>query len=247
LRFEGHRGSYDFREDEFFAGTSLRQALNRDANTVGFSWREALTPLTTFAVKTEYEQDRFTYSTFKDSNGLRIMPGFEFDPNALVGGRAYVGYRRFDTLDSTVPDYSGLVADVSANYRLHATRFDVGFTRDITYSYEVQEPYYVLSDVVVQVIQKITHNWDVLGLASRQWLGYREVTTAAPNTADRLDKSYAAGGGIGYELSEDLRVGVNVTYYGRTSNAVTFNHYNGLRFGASFTYGVSSLPGLFKK
>jgi hypothetical protein len=247
LRFEAHQGSVDFREDEFFAGTSLREALNRDVNTAGFSWRESLTPLTTFAVKTEYEQDRFTYSPFKNANGLRIMPGFEFDPVALIGGKVYLGYQKFDAIDSTVPDYSGLVADVGANYRLRATKFDVGFKRDITYSYEVNEPYYVLSDVSLNVIQKITHHWDLLGLASRQWLGYRRAITAGADGTDRLDRSYGVGGGVGYELSDDLRVGVNAIYYGRTSNTVSSNAYNGLRVGASISYGLSKSPGLSNK
>jgi hypothetical protein len=132
IRVEGHHEGYAFREDEFFGGVNLGNALDRDVNTTGVSWREALTPLTTFAVRTEYEQDRFKYSPFKDANGFRVMPGFDFDPLALIGGKVYVGYRHFNALDASVPDYSGLVADVSANYRLHATKFDVLFARDIT-------------------------------------------------------------------------------------------------------------------
>ena len=177
LRFEGHRSSLDFNADEFFAGTSLREALNRDVTITGASWRESLTPLTVFSVKTEYEQDRFTYSPFKDANGLRVMPGFEFDPGALIGGKVYVGYRKFNAIDPALPDFQGLVADVAANYRLRATRLDVDFTRDIAYSYEVTEPYYVLSNVGLQALQKITHHWDLLGKVSRQWLSYTQVET----------------------------------------------------------------------
>lgn len=240
LRFEAHHASVDFKDSEFFAGANLRDTLNRDVSTTGASWREALTPLTMFAVKTEYEQDRFSYSPIKDSNGLRVMPGFEFAPVALISGKVYVGYRRFDAVDPTVPDYSGLVADVAASYRLRATRFDVTFARDITYSYEDAEPYYVLSNVGFQVLQKITHHWDVLALVSRQWLSYREVLLNPGVSADRVDQSYGVGGGIGYELSDDVRVGVNIIYFGRTSNTVNFSEYNGLRVGAAFSYGLST-------
>jgi len=240
LRFEAHRQSIDFDEGEFFAGASLQQTLNRDVSTTAVSWRESLTPMTVFAVKTEYGQDRFTYSPFKDANGLRVMPGFEFDPNALIGGKVYVGYRRFDTLNSEVPDYQGVVADIAANYRLHATRFDVLFTRDVSYSYEATEPFYVLSNVGLQVKQKITHEWDVVGLLGRQWLGYRQVLTPGETGEDRLDRSYGVGGGIGYTLNEDLRVGMNINYFGRTSNTVTFSEYNGLRVGAVVSYGLAT-------
>jgi len=238
LRFEAHRQSIGFNDDEFFAGSSLQQSLNRDVNTTAVSWRESVTPLTVFSVKTEYGQDRFTYSPFKDANGLRVMPGFEFDTNALIGGKVYVGYRRFDPLTTEVPDFQGLVADVAANYRLHATRFDVLFTRDVSYSYQATEPYYVLSNVGLQVKQMITHNWDVVGLLGRQWLSYRQILIPGDPGVDRLDRSYGIGGGVGYALNEDLRVGMNVTYFGRTSNTVTFSEYNGLRVGAAVSYGL---------
>ena len=102
------------------------------------------------------------------------------------------------------------------------------------------EPYYVLSNVGVQVLQKITHHWDVLGRVGRQWLAYSQVESPGAVPVDRLDRSYGVGGGLGYELSDDVRVGVNVTYYGRTSNTVTFSEYNGYRVGAVFSYGLST-------
>ncbi len=58
-------------------------------------------------MNTEYETDRFEHSAVKDANGFRVMPGFEFDPLALIGGKVYIGYRHFDVLDKNVPDYSG--------------------------------------------------------------------------------------------------------------------------------------------
>jgi hypothetical protein len=239
LRFEGHHGTVTFKQDEFFDGANLADSLNRHGNATAVSWHEAVTPLTNFVVQTEYTQDRFDSSPIKDSNGLRIMPGFEFAPAALIGGRVYVGYRKFNAIDSAVPDFQGLVADVNANYRMQATRFDVTFSRDITYSYEATAPYYVLSAVGLKVVQKITHHWDVLGNVGRQWLGYEEVQVAGVPAGDpRQDRSYYVGGGAGYEFSDDFRVGVNANYYGRTSNTVTFNHYNGLRVGAAISYGL---------
>ena len=240
IRVEGHHESYTFREDEFFAGVNLANALDRDVNRTGVSWREALTPLTTFAVNTEYEKDQFEHSPIKDANGFRVMPGFEFDPLALIGGKVYIGYRHFDVLDKSVPDYSGLVADVSANYRVHATKFDVLFARDVTYSYETTQPYYLLTNVGLKVLQKVTTHWDLTGNLGRQWLGYRDIVAPGVVGGDRLDRSYYVGGGVGYEMSDDLRVGVEANYYSRTSNTVTFNEYNGLRVGAVVSYGLSS-------
>jgi hypothetical protein len=240
IRVEGHHESYTFREDEFFAGVNLANALDRDVNRTGVSWHEALTPLTTFSVNTEYEQDRFEHSAIKDSDGFRVMPGFEFDPLALIAGKVYIGYRHFNALDASVPDYSGLVADVAANYRVHATKFDVLFARDITYSYETAQPYYLLTNVGMKVLQKVTTHWDLTGNLGRQWLGYRDVIAPGVVGGDRLDRSYYVGGGVGYEMNNLLRVGVEANYYQRTSDTVTFNDYNGLRVGAVISYGLPS-------
>lgn len=238
IRLEAHHLGLDFNLDERFGGTSLRDALNRSQDSGGLSLREAVTPLTTFVVKTEYEHDRFPYSPIKDSNGVRILPGFEFDPLALIGGKIFVGYRRFDALNSAVPNFQGLVADVEANYRLRATRLDVLFSRDITYSYLLNTPYYLLNDVGLRVTQKITHRWDIVGNVRRQWLGYREVTTPGSEPINRVDRSYLVGGGIGYQMGDNVRVGAHINYTGRTSNTVVTTGYNGLRGGLDFSYGL---------
>jgi hypothetical protein len=55
---------------------------------------------------------------------------------------------------------------------------------------------------------------------------------------DRTDRSYRVGGGTGYHLGEDARVGFSVEYYHRSSNTIDLRQYNGLRMGASLTYGL---------
>jgi len=66
------------------------------------------------------------------------------------------------------------------------------------------------------------------------------VCQFAAGTALGAAMAHYVGGGVGYDFADDFRVGVNANYYGRTSNTVTFNHYNGLRVGAAITYGLST-------
>jgi hypothetical protein len=238
IRVEGHQRRLDFRDDQFFDGTNLSQALNRDMTSGAVSLRQLLTPLTTFVVKTEYQEDRFEFSPLKDANGLAVLPGFEMDPLALISGKVFVGYRHYDALDPFVPDYQGVVGNVEANYRAHATKFLGKFNRDISYSYESTQPYYVLTDLGLEVTQRITTRWDLVGDVGRQWLGYRQVQVGMITTDDRLDTSYRIGGGTGYTLGENVRIGVNVDYYHRSSNTIDLRQYNGLRVGGSFTYGL---------
>lgn len=238
FRLEGHHHRFDFRQEQFL-DTSLRDALNRTTASAGVSIREALTPLTTFVVGAEYDQHRFPFSPAKDADAVRIMPGFEFDPYALIGGKVFVGYQRFRTLDSMSPDFSGFVADVAATYRTHATRLDLKVTRDIDYSFQNTEPYYVLTDVGVKVTQKVTYRWDIVGNFGRQWLSYKTYGLQAASTPDRLIQSYFAGGGLGYQLGESVRIGVEANYYHRTSSTFELRGYDGLRVGGTFTYGLS--------
>jgi Putative beta-barrel porin 2 len=239
VRLEAHRRRLKYREDEFFFGNSLQETLNRRTDSVGVSWRQKLTPLTTFVVLSEYERERFDFQATRDAKGLRLMPGFEFDPFALIGGKVFVGFRSFDTDDPLLPDYSGLVADVEANYRARATRFDVRLQRDVDYSAELLEPYYLLTDAGLKVTQKITHRWDVVGTASRQWLDYRRIQgLSLSDGLGHADRSYRVGGGVGYLLGNNVRVGVDLAYYKRNS-PLALREYDGLRVGGSFTYGLT--------
>jgi Putative beta-barrel porin 2 len=238
FRVEGHRRRLEYRDDEFFLGSSLQEALSRRTNSIGVSWRQALTPLTTFVVQAEREEERFDFETVRDSTGVRVLPGFEFDPFALIGGKVFVGFRTFDTPSPVVPDFAGLVADVEANYRARATRFDLKLQRDIEYSAEVLEPYYLLTDVGLKITQKITLRWDVVANLGRQWLAYRQADDGIGDTVPaRTDTGSRIGGGVGYSFGEALRLGVDIDYYQRSSRRF-LRDYDGLRVGGSFTYGL---------
>lgn len=237
VRAEAHTGELRYRDDEFFFGNSLQAALNRRTDSVALSWRQALTPLTTFVLRAEREEETFEFDAVRDSTGIRVLPGFEFDPFALIGGKVYVGFRTFDTPDPTVPDFSGVVADIEANYRARATRFDVKSQRDVEYSAEPLEPYYLLTDVHVKVTQKITSRWDIVANLGRQWLAYRQIEDATRPLPPRTDKGTRIGTGIGYTFGQSLRVGVDVDYVMRSSTR-SLSDYDGLRVGGSFTYGL---------
>lgn len=239
VRMEAHRRRLKYREDEFFFGNSLQETLNRRTDSLGLSWRQKLTPLTTFVVLSEFEKERFDFEASRDAEGVRVMPGFEFDPFALIGGKVFVGYRSFDTADPLLPNYTGVVADVEANYRARSTRFDLRVQRDVDYSAEEIEPYYLLTDIGMKVTQKVTQRWDVVGAASRQWLDYQRLEGLALSEAPtHSDHGYRVGGGVGYMLGTSVRVGVDLAYYKRNS-PIALRDYDGLRMGGSFTYGLT--------
>jgi Putative beta-barrel porin 2 len=234
LRVAAGRDTFRFDSEDSFLGAALSEELDRDSDTFEVSLRQRLTPLTTLAIVAEQRQDRFVFTPVRDADGFRVTPGFEFKPFALVQGSVFVGYRRFRTLSPIVPDFAGPIATADLAYALRATRFQLRLNRDVTYSFETLEPYYLLTDVTLSVTQRITQAWDVVGRGGRQLLDYRAV---GPDTVPRTDKLRQAGGGVGYRFGEQVRLGVDADHYRRQS-VISGRTYQGWRIGGSVNYGV---------
>jgi hypothetical protein len=236
----------DYAEGESFRGNFLRVQYNRETTRFTGSLRYALTPLTTLLVEAERIRERFDYVPGRDSNGFRLVPGVEFKPFALISGSARVGYRKLNMIDPKMPDYSGAVAAVNLGYTLlGATRVAVTVNRDIEYSYELLEPYYVLTGTVGTITRRLTSSWDLQGRYGTQRLAYRTAIDPAGGsqgggpiqaTQGRTDTVRFYGGGIGYRTGTDVRIGFDIDYYSRRSDRV-LNQYEGIRAGTSVTYG----------
>jgi hypothetical protein len=227
-----------FAGDAVFLGTYLQQVLDRDVDTLGASARYRVTPLTTLVFQADAERDRFRYSPIRNSNSLRVMPGVEFSPFALVNGSAHIGYRKLNMLGPGVPDYTGVVASVELGYTvLGATRFGVSASRDVFYSYEIQQPYYLQTGLTLTATQHVAGPWDVQARWNGQRLEYRQVATAGNATGSgRTDRVTFYGGGIGYRLGHTTRLGLNLDAYRRRS-PLTTREYRGFKVGSSLTYG----------
>jgi hypothetical protein len=226
-----------FDRDQTFLGTNLANALNERSDSEQLQFRYRLTSLTTFVAGAEAIQDRFLESSLRSADSIRVLPGFELKPSALISGTVLVGYREFRPRDDLVPRYRGLVAAVDARYTLGGTQLGLRVDRDIVYSIDASAPYYALTDLGATVTQRLTQTWDVVARGSRQWLDYQQLESIALPVA-RVDDGYMAGTGIGYRIGHSVRVGFDANYYERRSSQLSSRNYNGLRFGGSFAYGL---------
>jgi hypothetical protein len=234
----GERRKIDFDRDETFLGTNLQEALARTQTTGTLTIRHELTPLTHLTLDVGRASDRFTFSPLRDSDSNQIAVGFSFDPQALISGRAQVGFRRFTPLDRTVPRFSGGTAAVDLAYTaLESTRMSVQLARDLQYSFEPEQPYYLQTGIRAAIGQQIYGPVDVEARAGRQRLAYRERSDAAAGIADRVDHVVIFGGGAGYRLGRAVRVGFNIDRHARSSELDRRN-FNGLRYGMALTYGL---------
>ena len=92
-----------------------------------------------------------------------------------------------------MPDFGGFIALVDLGYMLRSTRFNGEFNRDVTYSFETTEPYYLQTDWGLAVTQKITTAWDVVGRFGHYKLDYE--TIGLPGANRRSDSGNRYGGG----------------------------------------------------
>lgn len=224
--------------DTAFGQAEIAAALNRESRAASLSARVVLTPLTTFVVQSSVVQDRFDASSLRDSDSVLVVPGLEFQPRALIAGRVSVGFRQFDVLDPTVPDYQGAVAAVEVSYiAREMTRFEVAMARDVDYSVEELQPYSVVTNAGLTVTQVIGFNWYVLGRASRARLDYRSLPGQSADAA-RRDHVTLVGAGVARRIGTDLRVGFDVDRVSRDS-PIAGRDYDGYRLGGSISYGIN--------
>jgi hypothetical protein len=240
ISVSGKHDTVKYDETESFDGVPLAPALNRASDIEQIQVRHKLTPLTTFVVAAQGVQDRFEFEPVRDADSIRVLPGFEFKPFALISGSVAVGYRWFNPQDRVVPAYQGLIAAVDAKYSISATQIAVKINRDLTYSYQTTEPYYTLTDIGLTATERITTTWDVVGRAGWQSLAYQQFVLAATDgtSADHVDHGRVYGAGIGYRVGQIFRIGFDANYYARTSEVDVTRNYNGLRYGFSISYGT---------
>jgi hypothetical protein len=228
--------AYD--ESATFLQESLRVQLNRTVTEGAVTFRHELTPLTSFTVDVLREQARFPFAPLRDADSTQIVAGVKFDPYALLKGSATVGYRDFQPRVAGLPRYRGSTAAVDLTYlALVSTKITIRGTRDVQYSYDVNQPYYLQSGVSGEVMQKILGPLDIVGRAGFAALDYRDREGAEVLVSNRRDTVRLFGGGIGYRIGKDVRLGFNVDYQKRDSQVLT-RQYEGLRCGTSVTYGL---------
>ena len=128
------------------------------------------------------------------------------------------------------------MANAELSYTLRgATRFTAGVSRDVYFSYEVAQPFYIQPGFTLSVTRQVRGPWDVQARGSWYRFNYQQATTGDASQPGRVDHFGVWGGGVGYRLSRDIRLGLNLDYVRRESLDATLN-YAGLRGGVAVTY-----------
>jgi hypothetical protein len=231
----GRWHDFEFDSGETFEGVPLDATLNRQVDSYEASIDHALTSLTTLNVTAAWQEDRFDQSPARDARAFSIVPALNFDPIALVQGSIAVGYKQFEPSSTDLPSFSGVVVRTAVTYTLlERTRFEFRAARDVQYSFEILEPYYVGSGARLQMTYWLTGPFDLQGAAGRDRLSYQSIE---PSLAERIDRVDQFSAGVGYRLAENARLGLNWEYTRRLSDRAD-RRYDRRRIVASLLYGL---------
>jgi len=227
----------DFDSSDEFLGVNLRHELNRTITESLMTLRHQVTPLTSISVDAGRSQDRFEFATERDANSTTASVEMVFDPSAIIKGTARFGIRDYRPLAADLPKYRGTTAAVDLSYVLMGTtRFRVKAVRDIGYSYDIVEPYYLQTGVQTELAQQIYGPVDAVGRVGIENLAYRDRDGVTTLLVNRNDVVHSYGGGIGYHVGDSLRVGINVDRQRRQSE-LRYRQYDDIKLGATITYG----------
>ncbi|HMC77324.1 MAG TPA: outer membrane beta-barrel protein [Vicinamibacterales bacterium] len=230
----GTTGTVAYDEDEpTFRGVDLADSFNGRRRGVDTGIALELTPITTLNVTLGRDEQRFTLSPDRDANSWRVSATASFNPSGVLTGSASLGYRDFQPLSSTIEPYAGLVSSASIGVTIYSRhQVSAQFNRDVQYSYDRESVYYVNTGGTVTWTWLFAGPLDVRGTAGRVRMAYQD-------DADGVDRTTTYGGGIGYRLPHQARLGLNVLWTRRDSSTDPLRGFRNHRIFAGLSWGTT--------
>jgi hypothetical protein len=231
-----YHSDFDYETNTELRGVDLRDALQRNQRGLQVGLTHRLTSRTSLQLALETQRHRFDFSSDRNADGYSIIPGVRFSPRALISGTADIGFRRFSPLNPSVPSFSGVVAKTTLGYTIFgATRLGVEVDRDLAYSFDPVDPYYIQTGVGGSIRRQIAGDIDVVLIGKRTRLAYQSAFTSRDRV--HTDTVRTLGLDLGYRLNRESRLGVAVAWQERVSSVITSRPYRGFRAGLSVTFG----------
>jgi hypothetical protein len=226
------RSGTAYREGESFNDVPLDESLNHETTAWDGGMRLELTPLTSLALVGSFSGDRFTEDPTRNADSTSVTGEFTFDQDAIFSGRARVGVRNFRPESTALDSFTGLVASASIVWPVFDRgRFAILVLRDVQYSFEQTEGYYVETTADITYTHRLGGAFDLQGRGSWTRLGYAEEQAGG----DRVDRVRLASAGVGYNLGES-RLGLTFEWARRSSELRADRQYERTRIFASWTY-----------
>jgi hypothetical protein len=233
------RYATEFYDDEAeFRGVQLSTLLDNKTLAYEGSLNVDLTPFTTLSLAASKEELRFDHAPLRNADSVKITPIVTFSPLGQITGTGALGFRRFNALDPSLPDYSGLVATGAIGLLLGGRyKLDTLFTRDVRYSYEEGLPYYVLTGGRGTLAVQTYAALDLRVTGGRESMNYRALEGQPSPGIDRMT---LYGGGFGLRFADRLRLVFEVEFWHRNSERDNEREYRNKRIVMSLNWGALS-------
>jgi hypothetical protein len=185
-----------------FRGVEIASQLDRETLVGTVSTRVTLTPLTSLILDASVGRDEFPLRPEAATDNIRGNVGVEFAPDAVIRGKASIGYHSLQphyggVSNATMTPFDGLTSSTELGYTLlGVTRFAGRFSRDANYSISTSQPIYVSTAGGLDILQALFGPVDLTVRASREQLKYRETVLAIGHT----DFADALGGGLSIRI-----------------------------------------------
>src|SRR6185436_8690 len=171
------RQKQTYEEGVTFRDVEIAPQLNRESTLGTLTGRVTVTPLTTFEAVATLGRDAFPFRPAADTDNMRLDAGFEFSPDAIIRGRASIGYHSMqphrNVSNAVAANFTGITSSVDLSYTLlEVTRFTGRFARDSSYSIDTNQPYYVSTGGSLEVLQTLFGPVDLTVRAAREKLDY---------------------------------------------------------------------------
>lgn len=220
---------------EQFLSQNLSDQLDRETTTFAAGARFDLTPLTSVVAAAALEQVRFTVNRTRDADSWKFVPTVSFAEGAILNGQAFAGVRDFRPLTNAMPPFRGLVAGGDIRFSIASvTRFEVRGNRDLAYSYDELQPYYLDSGGQVTLYQRVVGPVDAIALAGRRVFRYQAATGVS--VPGRIETLTLWGGGIGVRVDDSMRFTFTVDRERRISTASALREFERIRAFAALEY-----------
>lgn len=233
LELGGARQTYLFYPEATYRGVDLAPRLNLVTTAANALLRFDMTPLTAVIVDADAARDEFTRRP-GGTERFGANVGVRFAPDAIIRGRATVGYQRIVPYRTDEEfGYSGWQAAVDLSYTMFGrTRVDVRTSRSTNYSSLEDRLYFVSTGGGIDILQTLAGPVDLVLRGSIEELAYAP-TSLLPSRTDRYD---LVGGGLSVRVGSTMRVGLNYSL-DRRLTPLAIEAFERRRIYTSIRYG----------
>lgn len=224
-------------EDDHYLGILLAGQLDHETEAVAAGLRLRPTPLMTVLIAAGFDRDQFTHVPLRDADSVRVSSTVALDTGAAITGDLQIGFLAFTPRDVAIAPYRGPAASARLHYILpDVVRIDVDAKRDVAYSYDPIQPYYLESGGRITVTQRVIGPFELIAIGDVRETKNQRI--GGSSFDGRREVTTSLGGGFGIQIQSQTRLALTYEHTERTSTEPTGRNYERTRVFGSIIYGL---------